>query len=344
MKIGIVGGGLSGCILAFQLLKEGQEVVLFDNAENHSSIVAAGMINPLVFRRMTKSWRLDEFMAYLIHFYTDLEKVTNSSFFHPITIRRFFSSMQEKNYWLKRQSTDEFSPYMEVVTDEDESYLPEATVFGSARVKQSFYIQTKVFISALHSFLTEKAVLRKEDFEYTDLDVSALKYKDEQFDKFIFCEGFKGKDNPWFSYLPLTQTKGETLTVELNSIPDNESLNRKCFVLPLGENQFKIGSTYIWDTADFSTTEEGKELILDNLKYLTTEVPKIIQQDAGIRPTTVDRRPLLGEHPEHKNLYVFNGLGAKGYMIAPLLASEMIDYLIHGVELSKEISINRCIK
>ena len=72
----IVGAGLSGICVSLQLLKRGCSVTLVDNQKNVSSRVAVGMINPLVFRRMTKSWRVDEFLPYLKTFYRELEKET----------------------------------------------------------------------------------------------------------------------------------------------------------------------------------------------------------------------------------------------------------------------------
>ena len=73
-KILLVGGGLSGVCIASELVKRGAQVTLIDSGINHSSKVAAGMINPLVFRRMTKSWRLDDFLPFLFAFYRDLEQ------------------------------------------------------------------------------------------------------------------------------------------------------------------------------------------------------------------------------------------------------------------------------
>ncbi len=341
MKIGIVGAGLAGTALALQLEEKGFEVVIIDKNINFSSRVAAGMINPLVFRRMTKSWRLDEFTSYLIDFYKKIEVKVNAEFFHPIPIRRFFSSQQENDFWIKRQNDSEFENYMTVLTEKDEQYFPEANIFGSGLVKNSFYINTQVFLDATKSYLSKHIDYRQEDFDYDSYIAKDLVYKGEQFDKMVFCEGFEAKNNPLFHYLPLDQTKGETLNVKLKTIPENESLNRKCFVLPLGNQTFKVGSTYVWNTPNTDITKEGKETILHNLSYLTRETPEIITQNAGVRPTTLDRRPLMGEHPILKGNYIFNGLGTKGYMIAPLLSKEMCEYIFDKKELDREININR---
>lgn len=338
-KILIVGGGLAGSCLGFQLAEAGCEVTLIDSGINVSSRVAAGMINPLVFRRMTKSWRVDEFIPYAKDFYRLIEEKSNTSFFLPITIRRFFSSEQERNFWEERQDTASFSGYMHPISEEDEISFPYANQYGSGRVKNSFYLDANLLLDVFHSL--SDINFRQESFIYEDLDPNTGIYQNEQFDIIIFCEGYQAKHNPWFGYLPVDSTKGETLTVEIDDLPENESFNRKCFVLPIGNRTFKVGATYVWHTDTTNTTEEGKELLLNNLKYLTDKPISVIAQNAGIRPTTPDRRPFMGKHPEFEKLAIFNGLGAKGYMMAPLLSKEMCDYILHGKALSKECSLMR---
>jgi flavin-dependent dehydrogenase len=68
-KILIVGGGLAGTTLAHQFLNHGCDVTILDKGENHATAIAAGMVNPMVFRRMNKSWRLDEFIFEAQKFY-----------------------------------------------------------------------------------------------------------------------------------------------------------------------------------------------------------------------------------------------------------------------------------
>lgn len=340
-KVLIIGGGLAGCTLAIQFIQQGHTVSVVDSGTNHSSTVAAGMINPLVFRRMTRSWRLDEFLEYGYPFYQQLEKLTSSRFFHPIIIRRFFSSQQERGFWEEKSVKEQFINYMHPIVPEDETYMPYANQYGSGRVKQAAYIQTTQFLSSCKTYISTNGKWHTEVIDYSSIDPINSTWKNEVFDYIIFCEGYLGKENPWFGHLPLNQTKGETLTVELANLPENESLNRKCFMLPIGNHQFKVGATYVWNTNTLNITEEGKEHLLANLNYLTDEIPKVISQNAGVRPTTVDRRPLMGQHPEFNKLYVFNGLGTKGYMMAPLLSKELASFITHGTPLNTECSITR---
>lgn len=336
----VVGAGLSGTCVSYQLIKRGCNATVLDNGINHSSRIAAGMINPLVFRRMTKSWRLDEFMPYLNSFYKELEENFEQKFFQPVQIRRLFSNEHEKELWLKKQEREDFEPYMNKVTADDLSYNKVKNPFGSGRVKQSSFVNTALFLDSARNWLSKNAFLLTEALDYAQLDGKS--YKGITYDAIVFCEGYQLKENPFFKDLPLNQTKGQTLVVKANSIPEDESVNRKSFMLPMGNKQFKIGSTYEWHNNTLHITEEGKNIMLENLSYLTDEKVEIIDQEAGVRPTTNDRRPLIGAHNEIDGYYVFNGLGTKGYMLAPLLSEEFCEYLLNNKELHEEVNVKRC--
>lgn len=338
-KVLIVGAGLSGICLTYQLLDKGVSVTLIDNGVNNSSRVAAGMINPIVFRRMTKSWRIDEMLPFAKQFFQHLEQQLNCSFYQPITIRRFFSSEQERGLWIEKQNLPDFKNYMEELSDEDDCIHPHANQFGSGRVKESAHILADVFLSESIKDLKSKVNYVNDGCKYSDFIAESATYKGKIYDQIIFAEGYLGVENPWFNHLPLTQTKGETLTILLNDLNSTESFNRKCFLLPLEENTFKIGSTYTWNDPSLNVTKEARELILNNFTFLSEETPTILSQEAGIRPTTVDRRPIIGNHPIYSKLSIFNGLGAKGYLIAPLLAFEFVESLIDNKTVNKECDI-----
>ena len=335
----IVGAGLSGICVSLQLIKRGVDVTLIDNKINYSSIIAVGMINPLVFRRMTKSWKVDDFLPYLKSFYKDLEKETDSLFFHNIPIRRLFSSEQEHDFWIKKEKREDFEAYMTKVTPEDYSYSEANNDFGSGCVKDSYFIDVSSFLSNSLRLITEQGQVLTEEFNFSKLEGTS--YKSTEYDDVVFCQGYLNKDNPFFNDIPIDPTKGQVLTIKANSLPENTSLNRKCFVLPKGNQTFKVGSTYEWHNTSLNTTETSKNDILNNLSYITKEKVSVLNQVAGVRPTTRDRRPTLGTHPNYLNYHLFNGLGAKGYMLAPLLSEEFVDYLIDGKELDKEVNIER---
>lgn len=335
----IVGAGLAGTCLSLHLLRSGARVTLVDSGVNHSSLIAAGMINPLVFRRMTKSWRIDEFMPYLTSFYRSVETESRTSFFHPVRIRRLFSHEQERDFWLKKQDLPDFEPYMEKHAPEDDAYSGTPNTWGSGRVKQAAYVDVHRFLPAIKALVAQEGTLLNTTLSYTEIE--GAQFRETEYDGIVFCEGYLGKNNPWFRHLPLGQTKGETLLIRTPELPETESLNRKCFVLPLGDHRFKVGATYQWNDSSLNTTEEGREVLLEKLRSIYPKEPEILLQEAGVRPTTADRRPLMGTHNEFPKYHIFNGLGTKGYMTAPLLSREFCDYLLHGTPLHPEVCITR---
>ena len=191
------------------------------------------------------------------------------------------------------------------------------------------------------NYFDSLGLLLKENFSKKDFNAEGCIYKDILYDKIIFCCGSNNGEIPYFSDIPIEKTKGQTLTISCKNLPENESLNRKTFVLPLENNTFKIGSTYEWENGTLNTTKEARELLLENFSVISDLPVEVIDQIAGIRPTVLDRRPVLGQHKIHKKLFIFNGLGAKGYLMAPTLAREMAEYLLGEGTISKEVAINR---
>jgi glycine/D-amino acid oxidase-like deaminating enzyme len=340
----IVGAGVAGLCIGKQLIDLNQRVTIIDNDQNVSTNIAAGMINPIVFRRMTKSWRVDEFLPFAKNFYNNFGAEWGGKIFHEITIRRMFSSQQEANFWLEKQNKPEFSAYLTPLSEEDLNFDKAINDFGSGRVKNSAYIAAMPFVEGAKKWFGTRNALIKESFDYSALNPTTGEYNNIRYDGIIFCEGVAIQNNPWFSSLPINPTKGEILTIKASGMPENESLNRKCFVLPIGESSFRIGSTYQWNTYNTVPTKEGADEITANFRFLSKGPIAIIEHHAGIRPTILDRRPVMGAHEKYSNLFVFNGLGAKGYLLAPFLAGEFVAHLLNGVPIDKEMCVQRFMK
>ncbi|WP_438977633.1 FAD-dependent oxidoreductase, partial [Polaribacter sp.] len=96
-----------------------------------------------------------------------------------------------------------------------------------------------------------------------------------------------------------------------------------------------------WTDKTSKPSEEGKQELIEKLKKVISVKYTITDHTAGVRPTTKDRRPLVGKNSSHKNLFVLNGLGTRGVMIAPTVAKELYNFIEHQQELDKEIDIKR---
>ena len=140
----------------------------------------------------------------------------------------------------------------------------------------------------------------------------------------------------------MVPAKGECLLVEIPSIDTKDIYKHKTFLVPLNKhNLFWVGSNYDWDFESAAPSPEGYEWLLQKLSS-SIKVPFNVKQHiAAIRPTGKDRRPYLGPHPLHKNIFIFNALGTKGSSLAPYWAEALIEFMEDGKALSKEVSIAR---
>jgi glycine oxidase len=333
----VVGAGISGVSVTEHLLRAGQKVTLLDQENNRCSHIAAGIINPIGFRRMTKSWRADEFLENALQFYISIEQKTKSSFFKKLEMRRMFSSDQERQLWKEKQGDPEFSAHLTGITPSDMSYKGAKNPFGSGRLKQAYAVDPNVFFTSYQQWFTKENKWLNESFDFDKFNPSESTYHHLFYDGVIFCQGGQNPDNPLFRNVPVQTTKGELLIVQSDYLQPKETLNRKCFVLPLEGNKFKIGATYEWETRDCSPSPQGKEKLLNAYSHLSDEPIEVVAQLAGTRPTTLDRRPYIGRHKEFSRVYLFNGLGSKGYLLAPLLAKEFTEFILNDKPLSKEI-------
>ncbi|VAV84569.1 FAD-dependent cmnm(5)s(2)U34 oxidoreductase, partial [hydrothermal vent metagenome] len=190
--------------------------------------------------------------------------------------------------------------------------------------------------------LENKEVLIKETFDYDSLQIEKnIIYKVIKAKHIVFAEGFGLQQNPFFKYLPLKPTKGELLTIYAPNLKIDYILKSSVFIMPLGDDLYLVGATYEWEDLSNTTTKKAKEELLSKLKTVLQCEFKVIDQVAGIRPTVKDRRPLVGQHPEYNNVFVLNGLGTRGVMIAPYVALQLYNFIEKGLSLNTEIDIKR---
>ncbi len=83
----VVGAGIAGICVARRLFEKNIPFKVIDLGQNDSSRVAAGVINPLVFRRTTLSWRVEEFIPALVPFYQQLAAEWGNTYYQPISAR-----------------------------------------------------------------------------------------------------------------------------------------------------------------------------------------------------------------------------------------------------------------
>lgn len=338
----IVGLGLAGLAFTKELENNNKSFIVFEDNSQNSSTVAGGMYNPVILKRFTPVWNAIEQLEIALPFYTNLEKQLQKKYNYPIDIYRIFKSVEEQNNWFVASDKPLLSNYMvsNIINKKFEGVIANN---GFGKLINTGRINTKILLEDYRKYLEKRNVIKYNSFDYAQLIINnnSIEYKGISVSKIVFCEGFGMFKNPFFKYLPMQEAKGELLTIYAPKLNVNFLIKASVFVLPLGNNYYKVGATFNWKDKTKLPTEEGKNELVSKLETFISVPYTIVAHTAGIRPTVKDRRPLVGRHPKYQNLAILNGLGTRGVMIAPTTAKALYNYLENEIALDKEVSIAR---
>lgn len=340
----IIGQGLAGSAVAMRAIERGYKILVMDEpAQNHSSVVAAGLFNPITGRKNVKTWLADEIFPSLHKFYSYAERVTGTEFFHPMPIYRPFISVEEQNEWMGNSAEDRYKDYLAGVSFSSGYNDRVNDPFGGITLKQSGYLDTRRYLEAVREYLTERAAFQSRTFVSDTLEISDefVRYENIKAARVIFCQGVRNDANPWFRTFRVNSLKGEFLTMQCDWGAD-VILNRGVYVVPgtLTEG-WRVGATYNWNDHLPEITPWARKELTTRLDDLVRMPYTITGQQWGVRPTTPDRKPIIGAHPEYRSLIIFNGFGTKGVSLAPYFSEVLIRWMEKKGTINKEADVTR---
>ncbi len=340
----IVGQGIAGSLLALNLLERGRTVLVIDDGhKTAASKVAAGMINPITGRRMALSWRFLQAWNYLCDDYRKWESILGLTLFYRKSILRLFQSDEGRDRWERKRRAGVFAGVGFRYGKCHPSIAGLKASSGNFEVEQSGFVDQPALIEAVRRYLRSRDSLVEDVWDEGDFSRSsnAVKWKQWKAQKIVFTQGFRNGSNPFFRDLPFRNTRGEILILSGTGPNTQKILNRGKWLMPRHEGCFWAGATYDLRTVNRQPTEAGRAEILSGLKDMGNWEFAVERHRAGIRPALHDFRPILGLHPWYPEIGIFNGLGSKGSLWAPLLAREMTDHLEWGKPLHPQADIDR---
>ena len=328
----IVGQGLAGTLLTWELLQNGCDVLVYDEGHSDSaSSVAAGLINPITGRRMVKSEMIDTLMPVAAQTYLDLERFLGKKLWYSRRLLWTLSTIKEENDWALRSSAESVSDYIEQKPDthDIQYFFKKDLNFGE--IKNAAQVDLPTLISEFRRFLKEKNILKEEKYFLQNADNQIV----------IYCEGAKATNNPLWSWLPFSLAKGEALHLKFDMVFTEKIIKNNVSLIPLSDGTYWVGSNYEWNSANAEPSSEIQNLFLQELNQFLVADYQVVAHRAAIRPTTKDRRPMLGFHHENPNLAIFNGMGTKGTSLAPYWAKHFVKVLLNEEKLDEMVDIKR---
>jgi glycine/D-amino acid oxidase-like deaminating enzyme len=339
----IAGQGLAGTLLGYTLFKQGLKVCVADACElPSSSQVAAGIFNPVTGKRPVKTWQADLLFPFLFRFYRQMEVDLEDHFFHPKPLYRPFQSIEEQNNGLALSQTAELGAYLEGKAELTATEPFIHTPLGGLETKHSGYVAVDSLLESFRKFLIKNGSLVKENLELSELTIkpNGVEWKGISARKLIFCQGVHSVQNLFFNWLPFRQVKGEILTLLMTQAPDC-IFKQGVYLVPVNKEQCKVGATYERSAENWEVTPKARQEMTSTLNQWLQTAYQVVDQQAGIRPATPDRRPFIGLHPKYPSLGIFNGLGSKGVSLAPFYSQHFYEFLECGKDLDPEVNIDR---
>lgn len=340
----VIGQGVAGSVLAWTLDQRGCSVLLADDPVLPSaSGVAAGIVNPLTGRKLVRTWKADELFPFLRQFYTDIEQQLDVRFFHPKPIYRPFRSATEKTDYLALLNDPGTRAYAHEATDDERYRAYIHNPLGGLRVEQAGWVDLTEFVRIIKGYFVRKNQYYEGRIGREELAINenSVTWNGLTINKVIFCDGVQASENPLFAYLPYNPVKGQILTATVADYPIPEIINQGVFILPVRPGLIRIGATYTWHDINWQTTDDGRSFLEFKVNAVLKVPYQIVAQQAGIRPSTKDRRPFIGQHPKYPAVGIFGGMGTKGVSLAPYLAENFARHLLNGEDLEPEANISR---
>jgi glycine oxidase len=338
----IVGSGLAGIAFSEFACNNNKSFVVINNQSQNSSKIAGGLYNPVILKRFSEVWQAQEQLDLLYSFYRDIEKKLGVNLDYRLPLLRKFYSIEEQNNWFTASDKPNLSKFLStnLITKKWEAI---DSPFNFGEVLHSGYLDTALLLEEYKKYLITINSYLEKSFDYSHLITNSeyVEYKSIKAKHIIFAEGFGMLLNPFFSKLPLDGTKGELLLIKAPNLNVDVILKSSIFIIPLGNDLYKVGATYNWEDKTNVPTEAAKKELVANLSELINCDFEIIEHYAGVRPTVKDRRPLVGSHPIHKNIHVLNGLGTRGVMLAPAMALALFNNIEKDIPLDKNVDIRR---
>ena len=354
MKIAVIGAGLVGRLLSMRLYQEDfTDLYLFDQDYKSKStspaIIAAGMLAPfgesvaggeLIYRLGINSiplWRqylitleninlLNSTGTLLIaepNFYNDVK--------HYIDKMNFYTNSRDYYQIVDQAKLQLLEPELQF---NQAHFLPGDGVINATAVMNSLsnYLENK--IAWIHNC---KVTDVDNDGKFTATPLNKNFQSSNNFDLVFDCRGIGAKE----IFKSLRGVRGEIIRVHAPEVNITRPIRlfhprHNIYIVPYGNNHYAVGATEI-EALDFSPISVRSTLELLTCLYSVHSgfaKARIMSSDTSCRPALPDNLPQI----KSKNkLIAINGLYRHGFLLAPSLVEEIINYIKTGTKKINEV-------
>jgi glycine/D-amino acid oxidase-like deaminating enzyme len=325
--IAIIGAGITGCALAYELSKYSCDVTLIDAKQigSGASSVPIALLNPHRGRTARASDLDKAGLASMWELKKELEGLGLESGLHQTGVLRIASSERQAKLWKKLDDVKWLEP----------SQIPEVyhTPFGGLLVEQGGYVEPNKLLSALVSTAKRRGVKVLENYfieridktqETKDFEIFPFPLSPFPFSLVFLCPGASKTftTNLVLEYMKLEYQAGDVIALDAKvNLP-----------YPIAGAVYGAGHEGVVYMGGNHRSEDDDDVYhLEQLQKSSSWFIPVLKNAerifnwSGVRAKQENNEPILKEF--EPNLYFFGALGGRGFLCAYHLAKQLITQL-----------------
>lgn len=359
----IIGAGLAGLSLAYFLCKNGKSCTILERGKigSGASGVPLGLANPATALNAKLSWESEKCLSELnstiddVQQYADSPIIVNRGIYRIASSQKLldkFHSAYKKNEWPNSNWAEWISP------EDVKSKFPEISEqFGALYVSKGLSINVPLYLTSLAQAILSNDCHLIENAQIRSISDNRIQFSYNQTgdnsesdwietEAVIWCTGIDLIHIPELTDMRLHGVLGQLDTYRLVRKFLPAPISSLGYMDQTSDNKIYIGSTYNHHFSDITPTKKASEELTEKLQSLFPNV-ELNEQDrlswVGVRTSTKDRMPIVGQFDKKKPHYVLGGFGSKGLLYSSFVSQILCCHLITGYSIPQEINVNRFI-
>lgn len=334
----IVGQGLAGSTLAWELLERGVSVLVVDRPIGETaSRVAAGLVNPMMGKSFRAGWRQAECMDYAATFYPETERVLGGRWWQRVPIWRELETDDQVEIWQERQLDPETSLWAGPMLPWPKGWEGKGL---AGYTNRSYVLHAEAFTNAMRPWLAERGAFEEGEVRLEDVtvDEQGVLWRGRCFDCIVWAIGWEVCVRPDMEPLKGRPSMGTIIDVKLPDLEWSAGILHYGHWLVHHEDVWRLGATYAWTwSPDLSPDMMALQELYAGLARHYGGSIETVRHRSAIRPTVRRSQPVAGPIPDRPREWVFSGLGSKGVTTAPRVASILAESLCEGVPVPSDL-------
>ncbi len=345
--VAIVGGGVIGCSIAYQLSKKGVRSAVFEKGRvgSNASGATAGIIGPLWY----VDHAIDAYFALGMHSLSMFPSLASElreagvdpEFQQNGILRLAFSTsvmeaMQQDLVWQGELGVGATWLERGEVLDREPAVNPQ--VLGGVYSPQEGCIRGQSYVDSLAHAASSMGAHIHEGEEVLSLETDGDSVTGVRTHQGTYHVGhtvlaagpWTGAAAGWLGYrVPVRPVKGQRVLLRKEGLLLKSTLQT---VVPQQNGDLLVGATREEGVFDQKVTADGIGQMLELAKDFipTLEHAEFVSATAGVRPASPDGVPILGPLPGWRGVSVASGHDHAGVMLSPATGTLMADFIADG--------------